>query len=94
MSAGYRPSIFILLVMLSGCSGNHPDAKACSISKPFFTFCTHHSHKLEGWKGPCFANQEDAERDAVQHAKRLHDGNDHWTGVVKLRAAGTSSYNY
>lgn len=76
---------FAISTIIAGCTGNHPDAKSCTADKPFFTFCTHHAHKLEGWKGSCFDSHEDADKDAKYHAERHHKGNSHWTGVLKLR---------
>ncbi|NOX75315.1 MAG: hypothetical protein GXP17_01550 [Gammaproteobacteria bacterium] len=71
-------------------SGNHPEAGACSIEQPWFAFCTHSLHSLEGWYGEhCYTDRQAAQREAEQHAKKFHQGNMRWTGVRKQRTSGS-----
>ena len=66
--------------------GNHPEAGYCPKDRPWFAFCTHSLHSLEGWYGKnCYAEREPAEREARQHAEKFHNGNMRWTGVRKQR---------
>jgi hypothetical protein len=66
--------------------GNHPQANICPDDKPYYTFCSHSLHSLEGWYGECRTTRAEAEKDATRHAQEQHDGNDRWTGVLKARA--------
>lgn len=71
--------------------GNHPEAKLCSTERPYYAVCTSGSHDLQGWVGPCHSTRDEAEKDAQEHAQKVHDGNTHWTGVA--RTSGTGSYS-
>lgn len=78
----------ILLLLVSPnivfASGNHPEAGTCSTEKPYFAICTHSFHSLEGWySSNCHTTQEAAQKDADKHAKKYHDGNSRWTGIIK-----------
>ena len=63
--------------------GNHPEASACPLDKPYVVFCSHSLHNLEGWVGKCYAKREEAERNAELHAQKEHQGNTRWTGVLE-----------
>ena len=65
--------------------GNHPESKLCPDDKPYFVFCSHSLHNLEGWYGGCYATQEEAERAVIEHAENAHNGNTRWTGVKQNR---------
>lgn len=67
--------------------GNHPESNLCPNDKPYFVFCSHSLHNLEGWYGSCYATQELAEQAVQAHADEQHKGNSRWTGVRKLRDA-------
>lgn len=67
-------------------SGNHPEAGTCPADKPYYAFCLHSFHSLEGWHSShCHSTREAAQRDAEAHAKEYHHGNMRWTGVKKQR---------
>ncbi len=66
--------------------GNHPEAGACTTEQPWFAFCTHSLHSLEGWYGEhCYTDRQAAQQEAEQHAKKFHRGNMRWSGVRKQR---------
>jgi len=61
--------------------GNHPESGACPDDKPFFVFCSHSLHNLEGWMGSCHKTKQQAEVEAAKHVQKEHGGNSRWTGV-------------
>ena len=65
--------------------GNHPESNLCPNDKPYFVFCSHSLHNLEGWYGNCFATQDAAEQAVIEHAEKEHNGNTRWTGVKQNR---------
>lgn len=65
--------------------GNHPESNTCPTDKPYFVFCSHSLHSLEGWYGGCYSTREEAEKAAVKHAEQEHNGNTRWTGVKIAR---------
>lgn len=67
--------------------GNHPQANLCPDEKPYYSFCSHSLHSLEGWYGKCEQTEVEAKADAVEHAKNYHNGNERWTGVFKISNA-------
>ena len=75
----------LLFPSLTLALGNHPDSSVCSVEKPYQAICTHSLHNLEGWYGGCYATQEEAQKEADQHANEYHDGNSRWTGIKKGR---------
>lgn len=79
--------LFLSMAISAGAHamGNHPESKLCPEDKPYFVFCSHSLHSLEGWHGGCYASREEAERAAVQHAEKEHNGNTRWTGVKKTK---------
>jgi len=79
---------FPVLIMLQTsvyAMGNHPEASLCPADKPYFVFCSHSLHNLEGWYGSCYASQEAAEKAVIEHANKEHNGNTRWTGVKQNR---------
>jgi len=90
-----RRAIVLLVIALgtgpAWASGNHPEAGACNAERPWFAFCTHSLHSLEGWYGEhCYRERQPAQEEAERHAKEYHQGNMRWTGVRKQRT--TSRY--
>jgi hypothetical protein len=89
--------LFVLLLLTPVCSlaaGNHPEAGACSPTKPYFAICTHSFHSLEGWYSDnCHVTQETAQKDADEHANKYHQGKSRWTGVSKKRSSGYDKTN-
>jgi hypothetical protein len=83
--------IFLLANALIGgtgahAAGNRPDAGACPPKEPYFAFCTHSLHSLEGWHSrQCHTTAEAAQEDAEAHAAEYHQGNTRWTGIKKPR---------
>jgi hypothetical protein len=67
--------------------GNHPESSICPNDKPYYSFCSHSLHSLEGWYGKCRADRETAQIDANKHAQEQHQGKDRWTGVLKIKKA-------
>lgn len=82
-------SCALLLLTLGACSGegNYPEAGSCSRDNPWYAVCTHASHNLSPWSGPCRADREQAEQDAKQHADEKHGGDDRSTGTAHLDKA-------
>ena len=81
---------FFLVVALhpiAHAMGNHPESNLCPDEKPYFVFCSHSLHNLEGWYGSCHANKEEAEQAAIKHADTEHGGNTRWTGVKQNRSS-------
>lgn len=84
-----KPSVLALLLVSTlqmqavFALGNHPQASLCPRDKPYYSFCSHSLHSLEGWFGKCRATEQEAKSDAVEHAKKYHHGNERWTGVFK-----------
>jgi hypothetical protein len=82
-------SVASALLLVSGtvyASGNFPEAGTCPPEKPYFAFCLHSFHSLEGWySSHCHSTREAAQRDAEAHAREYHHGNMRWTGVKKQR---------
>jgi hypothetical protein len=85
------PCVFLLINILTAgtsvhASGNRPDAGACPPETPYFAFCTHSLHSLEGWHSRhCHTTAEAAQKDAETHAAKYHQGNTRWTGIKKPR---------
>ncbi len=74
------------LATTAGAAGNFPEAGSCPPERPYYAFCTHSLHNLEGWYSrECRRTREEAEADARRHAERWHHGNMRWTGVAKSR---------
>ncbi|MFV2056621.1 MAG: hypothetical protein ACC707_09145 [Thiohalomonadales bacterium] len=65
--------------------GNHPEANTCPNDKPYYVFCSHSLHNLEGWIGGCHKTRQSAQVEADEHAMQRHNGNSRWTGVLKIR---------
>jgi len=78
-------ALLIALQSLAHAMGNHPESTLCPDDKPYFVFCSHSLHNLEGWYGSCHASREEAEQAAVKHAEKEHGGNTRWTGVKQNR---------
>jgi hypothetical protein len=79
------PFVVLCSVLLSwSCTGNHPEAGACSEERPYYGVCTAGSHDLLGWAGPCRTTRADAQHDADEHARTAHDGNAQWIGVGRV----------
>lgn len=77
---------YCLLLSPSAMSlGNHPESSICPLDKPYYTFCSHSLHNLEGWTGPCQSTQQLAQEDADTHSRDFHKGNSRWTGVMKFK---------
>lgn len=70
---------------LSHAMGNYPQAHDCPADKPYYSFCSDSLHNQKGWHGPCRATRAEAQKDATQHAKEEHGGNERYTGVLKNR---------
>ncbi|WP_455374647.1 hypothetical protein [Kaarinaea lacus] len=90
-----RTLIFFVCLLMSGsifALGNHPQSSVCSPEKPYQAICTHSLHSLEGWYGKCYTNEDEAQKDADEHAKKFHDGNSRWTGIKKARFSGAAGY--
>ena len=87
---------FLALALVFPCLvyalGNHPESSVCTPEKPYQAICTHSLHSLEGWYGPCYASQEEAQQDADQHAAKQHKGNSRWTGIRKAKFKGSAGY--
>ena len=66
--------------------GNHPEANVCPADKPYFVFCSHSLHNLEGWYGDCYKTREEAEAAAKEHAQKEHAGNTRWTGAKHVKS--------
>lgn len=83
--------IFIVLIVIIAAHtgayamGNHPESTLCPEDKPYFVFCSHSLHSLEGWYGGCYSTREEAEKAAIEHANKEHNGNTRWTGVQQNR---------
>lgn len=87
IAAGYACALLATVIpvtdgQLAHALGNHPEAGTCPTDKPYYTFCSHSLHNLEGWFGKCHATREQAQQDAEKHAREQHKGNDRWTGVL------------
>jgi hypothetical protein len=65
--------------------GNHPEAGTCPVVKPYYVFCSHALHNLEGWVGGCHKSRDAAQPEANKHVDKRHAGNSRWTGVLKVR---------
>ena len=91
MKKPYFTALILLLSVLPAhrvyALGNHPQANLCPDDKPYYSFCSHSLHSLEGWFGTCRATEDEAKADAKQHAIDYHKGNERWTGVFKNNAA-------
>ena len=72
--------------------GNHPESGICSLEKPYQAICTHSLHSLEGWSGPCYDNEQQAQQDADDHANTRHNGNSRYTGIKKARVDTPPGY--
>jgi hypothetical protein len=66
--------------------GNFPGSKNCADKTPYFAFCSHSLHNLEGWYGPCRATREEGQSDANKHVTKEHNGNSRWTGVLHAKS--------
>ena len=88
-ACGVRLWTIVLLVLLpinaNFALGNYPEAGVCPADKPYFAFCTHSLHNLEGWHGHCYASREQAMQEAEQHIEKHHHGNNRWTGVMRSK---------
>lgn len=89
MKIPFRVALAALVVLgLGACSeGNYPEAGTCSRDNPWYAVCTHASHNLSPWSGPCRADRALAEVDAKWHADEKHNGDDHSTGTAHLDKA-------
>ncbi|MBI3775470.1 MAG: hypothetical protein HY273_07950 [Gammaproteobacteria bacterium] len=74
----------ILCVGNTFAMGNYPEANTCSQHKPYYAVCTAGSHDLQGWVGTCYASREEAQKEADEHAQKLHAGVSQWTGVTRI----------
>lgn len=77
--------VSLLLTLNSYANGNFPDAASCPKDKPYFAVCTSSVHDLLGWTGQCRATKQEAQKDAEQHAKDVHNGDTRWTGYSHTR---------
>ena len=67
--------------------GNYPESSNCPVDKPFYVFCSHSLHNLEGWNGKCRKTETEAQQDAESHVQMEHNGNSRWTGVMKAKTS-------
>jgi hypothetical protein len=77
--------IFTAIHSSAHAMGNHPESSLCPTDKPHFVFCSHSLHNLEGWYGGCYPTRQEAEKAAIEHANKEHNGNTRWTGVKQNR---------